>query len=77
MVTHHQVQRHSVSVLVNIEGDSPWWFTGVYGPHRDADKMAFLDELREVRLTCTGPWMVAGDFNTIYSSEDKNNENIN
>jgi len=24
-----------------------------------------------------GPWMVAGDFNQIYKSEDKNNSNIN
>lgn len=33
----------------------PWWFSGIYGPHVDADKPAFLDELREVRSHCDGP----------------------
>ena len=41
------------------------------------DKLAFLEELREVRANCPGPWMLAGDFNMIYRSEDKSNENIN
>lgn len=39
--------------------------------------MAFLEELREVREICPGPWMLAGDFNMIYCSEYKNNDNIN
>lgn len=76
-VTQHRVHRHSVSVLFSNNEDPPWWFTGVYGPQRDADKQSFLDELREVRSDCPGPWMLAGDFNLIYCSEDKNNENIN
>jgi hypothetical protein len=33
------------------------------------------DELCEVRTSCIGPWLVAGDFNTIYSLEDKSNNN--
>ena len=77
MVSRHLVHRHSVSVLFSGQEDPPWWFTGVYGPHRDDEKVAFLDELREVRSNCHGPWMLAGDFNMIYCSEDKNNENIN
>ena len=76
-VSQHRVHRHSVSVLFSNQVDPPWWFTGVYGPHRDDEKLAFLDELREVRSYCHGPWMLAGDFNMIYCSEDKNNENIN
>ena len=63
--------------LFSKQVDPPWWLTGVYGPHRDDEKLAFLDELREVRSYCHGPWMLAGDFNMIYCSEDKNNENIN
>jgi len=48
-VDHHRVHGHSVSVLFSSSNDPPWWFTGVYGPQRDADKVVFLDELREVR----------------------------
>ena len=77
MVNHHRVHRHSVSVLFSNNEDPAWWFTGVYGPQRDVDKLAFLEELREVRANCPGPWMLAGDFNMIYCSEDKSNENIN
>lgn len=76
-VEHHFVHRFSVSVLLNSSTGSPWWLTGVYGPKRDEDKLSFLAELREVRSSCPGPWMIAGDFNMIYSSEDKNNDNVN
>jgi len=68
-VSQHRVHRHSVSVLFSNQVDPPWWFTGVYGPHRDDEKLAFLDELREVRSYCHGPWMLAGDFNMIWSNE--------
>jgi endonuclease/exonuclease/phosphatase family metal-dependent hydrolase len=40
-------------------------------------KIMFLDELRIIKATCPGPWMVAGDFNLIYRASDKNNSNIN
>jgi len=70
-VEHYRVHRHSVSVLFQDHGQQPWWFSGIYGPHEDAEKPAFLDELREVRSFCGGPWMLVGDFNMIYSSEDK------
>lgn len=49
----------------------------MYGPHRDNEKQALLDELREVRDHCPRPWILAGDFNMIYCSNDKNNDNIN
>jgi hypothetical protein len=39
------------------------------------EKIAFLQEHREVRSVCLRPWMVAGDFNLIYKDEDKNNSN--
>lgn len=45
---HWRVQRHSVSVKFNTNGQQ-WWFTGVYGPHEDSEKVGFLSELREVR----------------------------
>jgi len=73
VVSQHRVHRHSVSVLFSNNDDPAWWFTGVYGPHRDDEKLGFIEELREVRANCPGPWMLAGDFDM----EDKNNENIN
>ena len=33
--------------------------------------------VRDIRTVCTGPWLVAGDFNLIYKDEDKNNSNLN
>lgn len=73
----HRIHLHSVSVRFKFEEDSVWWFTGVYGPHHDSEKVGFLEELREVRSLCTGPWVIGGDFNMIYSAEDKNNDNLN
>lgn len=75
-VDQWRVHRHSVSIKFHEDDQPAWWFTVVYGPHQDADKPAFL-ELREVRSLCVGPWMIAGDFNMIYSAEDKNNDNLN
>jgi exonuclease III len=71
------VHDFTVSVKLQEEGGAQWWFTGVYGPHQDPLKHSFLQELRDVRETCAGPWVIAGDFNQIYNSEDKNNANIN
>lgn len=66
---------HSISIDVSI-GDHSWCLTAVYGPQADEDKVAFLDELREIRATVTSPWMIAGDFNLILDASDKNNANI-
>lgn len=43
----------------------------------DDDKVAFLQELRDVRVTCPGAWLLCGDFNMIYRAEDKNNRRLN
>lgn len=51
-------------------------FTGVYGPQGDDEKVSFLQELRDIRAICSGPWLVAGDFNLIYQAADKNNANL-
>jgi hypothetical protein len=51
----------------------PWWLTNVYGPTTDDEKDAFLQELRDVRLSMQGPWLICRDFNMIYQACDKNN----
>jgi hypothetical protein len=48
----------------------------VYDPQDNEAKIQFLQELREVRLSCPGPWLLAGNFNLIYREEDKNNNNL-
>ena len=60
-----------------LQGDKTWWITCVYGPQTDQEKLLFLDELREVRAACPGPWLICGDFNLIYQAEDKNNHRLN
>jgi exonuclease III len=51
-----------------------WWLSNVYGPssNSSSEKTAFLQELRDIRAACAGPWLVCGDFNLIYQAADKN-----
>jgi hypothetical protein len=55
---------------------SEGWLTMVYGPARDQEKKAFLDEFHELRALCSGPWLLPGDFNLIYRAADKNNTRL-
>lgn len=72
-----RVDNHSVSVEFCSENGKAWWLTCVYGPQQNEEKIQFLQELRDIRGTCSGPWVIAGDFNLIYKDEDKNNSNYN
>jgi exonuclease III len=72
-----RVDAHSVSIQLCPSNGCPWWLTCVYGPQQNQDKVQFLQELRDIRAQCTGPWLVVGDFNLIYKEEDKNNSNLN
>lgn len=71
-----RVDTFSVSVLFQNKDGRQWWFTGVYGPQQDDQKILFHDELRLVRAACPGPWAIAGDFNLIYRAADKSNANL-
>ncbi|XBI55934.1 hypothetical protein VPH35_037635 [Triticum aestivum] len=81
MVTadNHMFSPNTLTTQVSTpsSADAPWWLTIVYGPQQDHEKIAFLQEIRDVRANCAGPWMLCGDFNLIYRDEDKNNGNIN
>ena len=48
-VEAHRVDSHSVSICIKQSEQQIWWLTGVYGPQRDCEKIAFLQELREIR----------------------------
>lgn len=70
-------QDHSLTAKLTLLVDGfSTWVTTVYGPHADADKVQFLNELRQLRQSSFGPWMLCGDFNMIYNAADKNNENL-
>jgi exonuclease III len=71
-VLSSHVDRFSVSVQLCCPGGSSRWLTSVYGPNVADLKSVFLDELRQLQVTCTGPWAVAGDFNLILAACDKN-----
>jgi exonuclease III len=68
---------HSVSVQFCSEEGHHWWLTCVYGPQSNEAKIQFLQELRQIRAACQGPWMISRDFNLILQVEDKNNLHIN
>ena len=53
-----------------------WWLTVVYGPTLSHLKSTFLQELRDVRAVCPGPWLVCGDFSMILHAADKNNDGL-
>lgn len=72
-----RVDYFCVSVKFSPTSGSAWWLTCVYGPQGDDNKLLFLQELRSVRASCQGPWLVLGDYNLIVSAEDKNNGNLN
>lgn len=72
-----RIDANSVSVQFSSHSGASWWLTCVYGPQSNEDKIQFLQELRDIRSICLGPWMIAEDFNIIYKYEDKNNVNLN
>jgi exonuclease III len=67
---------HSISVQFCSAEGQHWRLTCVYGPQGNEAKIQFLQELRDVRQACSGPWLLAGDFNLILHEEDKNNPNV-
>ena len=68
----------SVTVaLAPIESTScPWSLCAVYGPVRDEFKEEFLNEIRAVKSSAPGPFLICGDFNQIYQAADKNNDRL-
>jgi hypothetical protein len=67
---------NALTAKVAMGSNTPWWLTVVYGPQQNEDKINFLQELRDIRVDCQGPWMLCGDFNLIYQAADKNNTNL-
>jgi hypothetical protein len=63
--------------LWQLDGDVDWSWLSVYSPSQDQGKPDFLSELHDLRMFCAGSWLLSGDFNLIYRTEDKNNNRVN
>jgi hypothetical protein len=76
--SHVHLSDHAMAVKVKhyIYAD-PWWLTTVYRQQEDQEKVAFLQELSQLRVGRLGPWLLCGDFNFIYKVTDKNNGRTN
>jgi exonuclease III len=45
-----RVDRFSVSVHIAEQEGRNWWFTRVYGPQAEEEKIKFLQELKDIRM---------------------------
>jgi hypothetical protein len=48
----------------------------VYGPSHRADKLCFLNEIKDLKLAQGVRWLIMGDFNLIYKATHKSNRNL-
>lgn len=69
-INTHAVGSFSITAKVTLlsGGPSSFWLTSVYGPVDAARKEEFLSELTHVAPPITEPWVINGDFNTIYEA---------
>ena len=73
-----QVTAHSVSAKITmLEENVSWCITGVYEPQTDPERIAFMQEISDLKQHMMDQWLMLGDFNLIYRVEDKNNNRIN
>jgi hypothetical protein len=75
-ITDPMFTTNAITAKVSMGSNTPCWITVVYGPQENGDNINFLQELRDIRADCQGPWMLCGDFNLIYQAADKNNGNL-
>jgi len=62
-ITNQMFRSYSLTAKITLlQSNVSWWITCVYGPQTDSEKVAFLDELREVRTSCDGMWVICGDL---------------
>jgi exonuclease III len=64
-------------IVHDVTTDKTWTLIGVYGPQGSLEKSMFLRELRWFRHQAKPQWLIMGDFNMIYQSQDKNNGRLN
>lgn len=70
--TPNTLSVHLASTLNNFS----FFITNVYAPASPELRPAFPDELKSIVTPPATPWMIAGDFNMIRYSHEKNNANF-
>jgi hypothetical protein len=60
-ISNPHLSENVITARVTVGDGDGWWFTGVYGPQSEVDKLAFLQKLQDIRDLHAGPWIVAGD----------------
>jgi len=60
-----------------LEENVSWCITGVYEPQTDPERIAFMQEISDLKQHMMDHWLMLGYFNLIYRVEDKNNNIIN
>lgn len=60
--------------FTNQENSSTQACTGVYGPNTRSLKVDFYNELQTIRNSHSLPWVISGDFNTIFHWKIKTKE---
>ncbi|KAG2656080.1 hypothetical protein PVAP13_1KG057385 [Panicum virgatum] len=77
-LTVSEILDFSISVfLLDKKTGFSWKMVVVYGSPYEERKQAFLDEIHLVLSKWDGPTLIAGDFNLVRFSSDKNNGIIN
>jgi len=71
-------RRHTLTtVLSSTASEQCFSITNVYAPSDNHDSGTFLDDLLELQPYISGPWILAGDFNLVRNSAEKNTGTLN
>ncbi|XP_019171913.1 PREDICTED: uncharacterized protein LOC109167347 [Ipomoea nil] len=67
--THPQYVLMQVCML----GQTPWYLASVYGSLAHHLRRRLWNDLRQVERGFSGPWLAAGDFNTVLNKDETSN----
>jgi exonuclease III len=66
------VNNQAIHATVQVHhSNPPWLFTAIYASPRFASRLLLWDHLKKFSTTHNLPWMIAGDFNEILTSNEK------
>lgn len=74
------IQKGIFSITIgftNCSDNSEWACTSVYGQNDRLLTSTFWSEISSARNLHSTPWVICGDFNNIFSLEDKNKGDVN
>jgi hypothetical protein len=57
--------------------DLSFTLTNIYAPCEQIERSLFFSEIKQLQLTVSEPWVLAGDYNIYRYVSEKNNSNIN